>query len=657
MTEGPGGNSIAAEVPAPHESLAESRSQTRDPAARLEFAFGCALLAVIVGHSASAYPFVANVKLHWFGWSMPLGALLANLDVGIEIALVALAFRWYLPFARGVRTRGEPIETFRWWWRVGLAIFPAYWAAIAVVISVSSQRALRGTEVWLAHLSGIQGYVPDRWNRGLDGLRGGELIGVFVVIAVGIPAFAASARLVARYRDAFTVQVIGAACVASAGVVLVGISGAHQLWAPFRVVAPYLTAIAIGIGIAAVCDDVRSASSHDGAGNSKHRLGNGIVVVALAVLLAGMAVAVSRTTGNTRDVVVEVLVRALVAALFVAGVVVAPIGFGRKGGARHATVRRVTAAVRSIGTVAFGAYLWHWLVIETIRNRVASPSWFGFGFITIVSVVVAVVCGAASQFFVEKPVDRYFAHRESRGSARLVSVGQRIVGVRVERRFVRGLAAITAMSFIWRVTYVVTHVGRVKLAGDAFYYHWQANDLARGRWFVDPVQLRFYGRITPSAFHPPAYVSYLAAVSRFIGESELTHRLASTVLGAATVFAVGFCARQLFGCDAAGWLAAAFAGVYAHLWINDEMLMSESMAQLWTIAMLLAVFRFWRNPRAGTAALMGAAIACSALSRAEASTLFVLLVVPLALGARALVVKRRVALVVVKSRACWHSPT
>lgn len=235
--------------------------------------------------------------------------------------------------------------------------------------------------------------------------------------------------------------------------------------------------------------------------------------------------------------------------------------------------------------------------------------------------------------------------KQGRRSSRRVD--DRIVGNGAEQRFRRGLVAITVAGFAWRVTYILTHIGRVKLAGDAFYYHWQANDLANGKWFIDPVQLRFYGRVTPSAFHPPMYVSYLATVSKLIGESELTHRLASALLGAVTVFLIGVCGRRLFDSDAAGWTAAAIGAVYAHLWINDEMLMSETMAQLWAIIAILAVYRFWRSPRWGTAMGMGAAIAGAALSRAEAASLFVLLVIPLALLLRDVPRERRIKLAAV----------
>jgi 4-amino-4-deoxy-L-arabinose transferase-like glycosyltransferase len=198
-------------------------------------------------------------------------------------------------------------------------------------------------------------------------------------------------------------------------------------------------------------------------------------------------------------------------------------------------------------------------------------------------------------------------------------------------RFTAGLALITLLALAWRVAYVLLNVHRLRLNGDAAYYHWQANDIAHGHWFIDPTQWRLFGRETPSAGHPPAYLLYLAAVSKFIGTSETTHRLASTLLGAGAVFMLGVLARRIFASDWAGWIAAILAGAYAHLWINDEMLMSESMYVLTTAIAVWCAYRFWDKPSVRTAALMGAAIALAALSRAEALVLFPLLAVPFAL--------------------------
>src|SRR6185437_14356607 len=185
------------------------------------------------------------------------------------------------------------------------------------------------------------------------------------------------------------------------------------------------------------------------------------------------------------------------------------------------------------------------------------------------------------------------------------------------------------------------------LNGDAFYYHWQSILVSEGKGFIDPGQYVLWGRTTPSAGHPPAYILYLAAVSKFIGSSELTHRLASTLLGAGAVFFICVFARMLFDDDRAGWIAAAIAAGYAHMWINDEMLMSEGMYQLWTVIAIITVYRFWRVPTRSNAAWMGAAIAMAALSRAEASTLFLFLVIPLVIVLHRQTVRQKVTLGVI----------
>jgi 4-amino-4-deoxy-L-arabinose transferase-like glycosyltransferase len=199
------------------------------------------------------------------------------------------------------------------------------------------------------------------------------------------------------------------------------------------------------------------------------------------------------------------------------------------------------------------------------------------------------------------------------------------------RGFHVGLAFIALAGLGYRVWYVIHEQGRLTLYGDAAYYHWQANDIAHGLWFIDPGQYKWFGRITPSAGHPPVYILYLAAVSRFIGQSELTHRLASCLLGGAAIYVIGLIGRELFD-DRVGLLAAAGAAVYAHLWINDEMLMSESAYVLTSALMVYWALRFWKRPTTGSAALMGFGIALAALTRAEAALLFPLLALPFALA-------------------------
>ena len=86
-----------------------------------------------------------------------------------------------------------------------------------------------------------------------------------------------------------------------------------------------------------------------------------------------------------------------------------------------------------------------------------------------------------------------------------------------------------------------------RLGGDAFFYHWQANALAKGTWFVDPGRWAIDGIERPSAGHPPLYSSYLALWSSLGLDGVTAHRLASSMLGVAAIVVVGLLARRIAG--------------------------------------------------------------------------------------------------------------
>ena len=208
---------------------------------------------------------------------------------------------------------------------------------------------------------------------------------------------------------------------------------------------------------------------------------------------------------------------------------------------------------------------------------------------------------------------------------------------RPDRRFRWGLAAIAALGLVVRTANVLWWRPSVDaigdggtLSGDAFFYHWQANALADGHGFIDPGAWRFLDTFTPSAAHPPGYSSYLAIWSALGLDSLTAHRLASCLLGVATVVVIGLVGRRLAG-DRAGWTAAGLAAGYPMLWINDGMLMSESLAVLSTTLFLWAAYRFRDHPGFGPAALLGATIGLAALSRTEVVLLFPTVAVPFAL--------------------------
>ena len=150
----------------------------------------------------------------------------------------------------------------------------------------------------------------------------------------------------------------------------------------------------------------------------------------------------------------------------------------------------------------------------------------------------------------------------------------------------------------WRPTTDVASYHGYRLWGDAFYYHWQANALAKGAIFVDPVRWFLDGSELPSAGHPPLYPMYLALWSSIGLDGVTAHRLASSVLGTATIVVVGLLARRLAG-NAAGIIAAGITAVYPGMWINDGMVLSETMAIFMTALALTAAYAFWKKPTMG----------------------------------------------------------
>lgn len=216
--------------------------------------------------------------------------------------------------------------------------------------------------------------------------------------------------------------------------------------------------------------------------------------------------------------------------------------------------------------------------------------------------------------------------------------------LRLPGGYARWLVAITAVGLALRLVYALAVAPDLPLSGDARYYHEAANLLARGKGFIDPVRHEFAGRsidivtaggdprtITlpdpfdvPTAGHPPVYVVYLAAFSAVGVDSVGGHRVASALLGAASVVLAAGAARELFrdrGAsgieDLAGVVAAALTAGYAFIWVNDGLVMSETAALVVAFATTWVGLRFARDPSLRNAVSFGACGALAALTRAE----------------------------------------
>ncbi len=199
--------------------------------------------------------------------------------------------------------------------------------------------------------------------------------------------------------------------------------------------------------------------------------------------------------------------------------------------------------------------------------------------------------------------------------------------------FAWSLLAITLAGLAWRVAYVLVARRHMTVGGDAFFYTYGADLVARGKGFIDP----FYaagGQIRQTASHPPLYELWLALASLVKTRDPTVHLVWSCVLGAGTVAVAGLAGREVAG-SRAGLLAAAIAAAYPHIWLYDGTLLSETMAIFTTAMVIWLAYRFARQPHALAITLLGVACGLAALSRSELILAIPIVLVPLAMKARA----------------------
>lgn len=201
------------------------------------------------------------------------------------------------------------------------------------------------------------------------------------------------------------------------------------------------------------------------------------------------------------------------------------------------------------------------------------------------------------------------------------------------RRFWTALAVITAVGLGVRFYFVLVGYDYYRINGDALYYHLLAKAFASGHGFVDPGRLYLLHPpvVEPGAAHPPLYALYLAFVT-WIGFPGVTaQRLASCLLGTAAIPVLGLVGRRVVS-DRVGLITAAIAALYANFWINDGMLLSESMTILTSSLVLLAAYELWRHTSTRTAIWLAVALGVAALNRFETMLLAPLVVLPILFG-------------------------
>ena len=179
------------------------------------------------------------------------------------------------------------------------------------------------------------------------------------------------------------------------------------------------------------------------------------------------------------------------------------------------------------------------------------------------------------------------------------------------------------------------------LRGDELFYNSEANYVAAGHGFNEPLAAFTHPgeKPPPAADHPPLTVLVLAPVSWLVERAPLSwivkeplhdhvreHRYTMALLGTLLVFLVGLLGRRIGG-DTVGLVAAGIAAVSPNIWVNDGLVMSETLTALTVVAALLGAF-WWRDrPGWARSAVLGALCGLATLARVEFALLVPLLAI------------------------------
>jgi 4-amino-4-deoxy-L-arabinose transferase-like glycosyltransferase len=214
---------------------------------------------------------------------------------------------------------------------------------------------------------------------------------------------------------------------------------------------------------------------------------------------------------------------------------------------------------------------------------------------------------------------------------------------------VRRLVLIALIAFVGRSVYVLTVLQHEEYASgledaglvrsfDELYYTAAAHALANGDGFRFSIGA---GPVEEQGVHPPMTSIVLAPVAS-LTDDELPMRLLIAAIGGVVVLLAGLVALSVAGPSAA-YIAAVLAAVNPNLWMNDGLLVAESLAVAGTAAAVWCTYRLIATWRWRWTAATGAACAVAMLSRSELALLVPVMVGPAVLLARTVPMSQRLA--------------
>ncbi|MBV9802806.1 MAG: acyltransferase [Solirubrobacterales bacterium] len=341
------------------------------------------------------------------GWLAPAWS---ELKGGVAIFFVISGALLYLPYARAVRDRTGLPDWRGYARRRAVRILPAYWVALTVVAVGPFHARVLGADAG-SYYGLSQIYLP---RTLFGGIGVAWSLCVEMTFYALLPLFAALAARLATGRGGPTAARTQIALIAAAGLgslalryVIAGSVRAPTGGATLMVSLPGLMDwFAVGMSLAVLRAGLEARDSRSAWTHAVGRRPGWCALLALGAFAAGLPWQHGDTFLPWYGVATHI-------ALGVgSGLLVLSVIVPRPDAARSR--RRVLShpLLTWVGTISYSIYLWHLSVLQLIAPHLAHSGSLAAAALTWLAVVGgAVACGAASWYFVERPLQRLFAAR------------------------------------------------------------------------------------------------------------------------------------------------------------------------------------------------------------------------------------------------------